>query len=329
MKYVENLNINLHNLLQEDERVILLGEDLADPYGGAFKVTKGLSTKFPDRVINTPICEASIVGTGIGLSLRGLRPIIEIMFGDFLTLTFDQIFNHASKFYAMYYGKVKLPMIIRTPMGGGRGYGPTHSQSLEKYFLGIPYVRVIAPSLFHNPGKLLIQSFSFELPVIFIEHKLLYPINIVEKDNDLIINEIKDEAGFPVMKVQNFINKKPDIIIITYGGVSKYLIEIFKKLKDEEIWVTAYFPALISPIKFDKMEDISLSIKSCQKLLIIEDGPVDFGWTAEVFSRINMPEITIKRLGSLNTIIPAAKEIENEVILSTNKIYKEITEMLA
>jgi pyruvate/2-oxoglutarate/acetoin dehydrogenase E1 component len=98
--------------------------------------------------------------------------------------------------------------------------------------LGIPYVRVIAPSLFHNPGKLLIQSFSFELPVIFIEHKLLYPINIVEKDNDLIINEIKDEAGFPVMKVQNFINKKPDIIIITYGGVSKYLIEIFKKLKD-------------------------------------------------------------------------------------------------
>jgi pyruvate/2-oxoglutarate/acetoin dehydrogenase E1 component len=86
---------------------------------------------------------------------------------------------------------------------------------------------------------------------------------------------------------------------------------------------------LISPIKFDKMEDISLSIKSCQKLLIIEDGTVDFGWTAEVFSRINMPEITIKRLGSLNTIIPAAKEIENEVILSTNKIYKEITEMLA
>ena len=142
-------------LLETDPRVVLLGEDLVDPYGGAFKVTRGLSTDFPDRVRSTPISEGAIAGVSAGLALAGYRPIAEIMFGDFLTLCFDQIVNHIAKYEAMYDGQATCPVIIRTPSGGGRGYGPTHSQSLEKHFLGVPHLRVVAASLVHDPGRVL------------------------------------------------------------------------------------------------------------------------------------------------------------------------------
>src|SRR3990167_105753 len=155
MKYIESINQSLLELLQNDSRVYLLGEDILDPYGGAFKATKGLSTAFPDRVLTTPISEAGIVGMAIGMSMRGLRPIVEIMFGDFLTLAADQIINSACKFPWMYNGQVEVPIVIRAPMGGYRGYGPTHSQTLETLFLNVPGLTIVAPSILHDVGRLL------------------------------------------------------------------------------------------------------------------------------------------------------------------------------
>ena len=123
--------------LKADPRLVMIGEDIEGAYGGAFKVTKTLSHEFPGRVRNTPISEAAIVGLGNGIALGGMLPVVEIMFGDFLTLCADQIINHAAKFRFMYNDQVTVPLIIRTPMGGKRGYGPTHSQSIEKHFLGL------------------------------------------------------------------------------------------------------------------------------------------------------------------------------------------------
>ncbi|MEW6094710.1 MAG: alpha-ketoacid dehydrogenase subunit beta, partial [Chloroflexota bacterium] len=140
---LDSLNSALHHATDTDPRVYILGEDILDPYGGAFKVTRGLSTKFPDRVLTTPISEAGIVGVSSGMALRGLRPVAEIMFGDFVTLAADQLVNHASKFRWMYNDNVRVPMVVRAPMGGRRGYGPTHSQSLEKLFLGVPGLKVV------------------------------------------------------------------------------------------------------------------------------------------------------------------------------------------
>ena len=134
---LESLNLALHDALASDDRVILLGEDILDPYGGAFKVTRGISTSFPERTFTTPVSEAGFLGVAIGMALRGLRPVVEIMFGDFLTLIADQVINHASKFRYMYNGQVSVPLVIRTPMGGRRGYGPTHSQTLEKLYLAL------------------------------------------------------------------------------------------------------------------------------------------------------------------------------------------------
>jgi pyruvate/2-oxoglutarate/acetoin dehydrogenase E1 component len=149
---LDRLNHALHQALEADERVYILGEDILDPYGGAFKVSRGLSTKYPDRVLTTPISEAAIVGLASGMALKGLLPIVEIMFGDFVTLAADQLVNHAAKFRWMYNDQVRVPLVVRTPMGGRRGYGPTHSQSLEKMFMGIPGLKVVAPNTLGDPA---------------------------------------------------------------------------------------------------------------------------------------------------------------------------------
>src|SRR5437879_8654388 len=173
----EELNRALHALMRDDPRVILLGEDLLDPYGGAFKVSRGLSTSFPDQVFSTPIAEAGIAGVSNGMALAGLRPIAEIMFADFATLVADQLINFAAKFHYMYAGKVTCPLTVRLVSGGGRGYGPTHSQSLERLFCGIPGLRVLALSQRHNPRKLLHDAvLSHESPTVFVENKLLYSL---------------------------------------------------------------------------------------------------------------------------------------------------------
>ena len=131
MKFVHSINKSLENMLKDHGEVILYGEDLLDPYGGAFKATKGLSTKFPGRVLPTPISEAAIIGMAGGMASGGLLPIVEIMLGDFIMLGADQLLNHLVKYEWMYNNKHNVPVTIRTAMGGRRGYGPTHSQSIE------------------------------------------------------------------------------------------------------------------------------------------------------------------------------------------------------
>ena len=147
---LDSLHQGLKAVMARDTRVYLLGEDILAPYGGAFKVTRDLSDLYPDRVLTTPISEAGIVGLASGMALRGLRPVVEIMFGDFTTLIADQLINHAAKFRWMYNDQVRVPLVVRTPMGGRRGYGPTHSQTLEKHFLGVPVDLHLVPP----PGHL-------------------------------------------------------------------------------------------------------------------------------------------------------------------------------
>ncbi|MGH3133860.1 MAG: alpha-ketoacid dehydrogenase subunit beta, partial [Gaiellaceae bacterium] len=171
---VQALNEALHEIFAERDDVFLLGEDILDPYGGAFKVTQGLSDAYPDRVLTTPISEASLFGVAAGMALRGQRPILEIMFGDFIALGFDQIVNGIAKFREMYDDQVTVPLVVRTPMGGRRGYGPTHSQSLEKLLLGVPNVVVVAASECHDLRGLLVNAVDDERPVFFVENKLMY-----------------------------------------------------------------------------------------------------------------------------------------------------------
>ena len=146
MTYADAVRRALVEEMERDERVILLGEDIAQ-YGGAFRVTRDLARQFgSQRVINTPISENSFVGVAVGAAMTGLRPVVEIMFMDFITLAMDQICNHAAKLHYIYGGQVRVPLVVRAPAGAGRGYGASHSQSLEAWFMHMPGLKVVAPA---------------------------------------------------------------------------------------------------------------------------------------------------------------------------------------
>src|SRR3954453_17766987 len=247
----------LRSALEDDERVILLGEDIVDPYGGAFKVTRGLSTDFPDRVRSAPIGEGSIAGMSAGLALAGYRPIAEIMFGDFLTLCFDQIVNHISKYEAMYNGKATCPVVIRAPSGGGRGYGPTHSQSLEKHFVGVPHLRVVAGSLWHDPVTLFDDFLSADQPVLPIEHKLLYPLHVATNGgaSPAVIGRDGAPGVPPTVSIRLVAREACALSVVAYGYQAELTRRVLERLAiEEELFAELLVPAQLSPVDWVPLE---------------------------------------------------------------------------
>jgi len=354
ISYLESLRQSLHDILAQDATTVVLGEDILDPYGGAFKVTKGLSTRFPDRVRTTPICEATIVGMSVGMALRGLRPIAEIMFGDFVALAADQIVNHAAKYPAMYNGQVAVPLVIRTPMGGGRGYGPTHSQSLERLFFGIPHLKIVAASHLHDAGALLRQAVADPEPVIFVEHKLLYPMGLVRGESGKLrdweaerleiedwwraadgvvqVAEAVDRSGYPVALARNYGDgAAPDVTVIAYGGMSRLLIPLLTEMAAEEIRVLACLPACISPLD---AAPLAWAAAQSGRVLVAEESPVAFGWGAEVAAQLHAQvgdhlHAPVVRIGAAPTVIPAAKALEDAVLPSQAMLTAALFDLLA
>ena len=331
MRYLESLQKSLLEIFKGEERVLLLGEDILDPYGGAFKVTAGLSTRFPERVISTPISEAAIVGIATGLALRGFLPLVEIMFGDFLTLCADQIVNHATKFEAMYGGQVKVPMVIRTPMGGGRGYGPTHSQSLEKMYLGVPYLTIVAPSHAHDPGKLLKSAVLEDASVVlFLESKRLYPVPLLKSTKQLRVWHVSEKNGYETALVANFYEGSPDVTLVGYGGVSLLSQPILERLGEEEIRVLCVFPSCLNPLPIETVADMA---KKSGRVIIVEEGGAFFNWGSEAASALyerlwHGLEMPIKRLSARNTIVPASKSMEDQVLVTPENIEGTILEAI-
>jgi pyruvate/2-oxoglutarate/acetoin dehydrogenase E1 component len=328
--YAKSLNAALLALMHEDERIHFLGEDILDPYGGAFKISKGLSSAFPDRVITTPISEAGFTGLATGMALRGLRPIVEIMFGDFLAIVADQIINHMAKFVTMYGRDLEVPVVVRTPMGGGRGYGATHSQSLEKLFLGTPNLTVVAPSHAHDPGKLLRNAAMLSRPVLFIEHKMLYPEPLVESGGALTIQPLTDEA-FPTVLMKNFSHGSADVLIVAYGGMSRLLAPLAGQMAEEEINLVIALPSLLSPMTVQPLLPLATE---CGRILVVEEGTAGFDWGAEVAAQLYAAtyrnlKAPIARLASRPEIIPTSTAGENAMLVSAADIESKILELLA
>ena len=329
--YLQSLNRGLHAAMAADERVHFAGEDVLDPYGGAFKVSAGLSTRFPERVHTTPISEGMITGLASGMALRGLKPVVEIMFGDFLTLTFDQIMNHAVKFGTMYGTEIAVPMVIRTPMGGRRGYGPTHSQSIEKHFFGIPGLKVISPSHVHGAGDLLGAAIANETsPVLFIEYKSLYPLPLFA-GNELLTVEATSTDPYATRFVRNFETGEPDAVLIGYGGVAPLLLEVAEKLAEEEINVSIVLPAVISPLD---IAPIAKEVARARRALVVEEGMQGFDWGAEVAARLHETlfgklDRPVRRLASKPQIIPTSKDGEAATLISADDIEAAVYEELA
>jgi len=328
---LDRLNDGLQQVMLSDNRVYLLGEDILDPYGGAFKVTRGLSSQFPDRVLTSPISESAIIGICNGMALRGLHPVAEIMFGDFVTLIADQLINHAAKFRWMYNEQVRVPVVVRTPMGGRRGYGPTHSQSLEKLFLGIPGLQVIAPNSVGDPAELLMSAIrQEENPIIFIEHKLLYTRPMLEPGSSELQDWVvtKTDGLFPTYSLRIAGAESSKITIATYG----YNFELARAAALELAYEHEMFTEIIlfsqlSPFELSPLFD---SLRRTRRLITVEEGTFTLGWGAEVAAQVaeGVPQAKIQRVAALNLPIANAKSLEDAILPSQEKIVHTALEMV-
>jgi pyruvate/2-oxoglutarate/acetoin dehydrogenase E1 component len=315
-----SLNASLRTALA-DPRVIVLGEDVLSPYGGAFKVTRDLSTQFPDRVLTTPISEAGIVAVATGLALRGFRPVVEIMFGDFLFLAGDQIVNHAAKYRAMFNEQVRVPLVVRTPSGGRRGYGPTHSQSLEKHFLGIPGLWVIAPHLLGDPGALLRQAiFDTEDPVLFVESKIGY--------GEALLSDI---PGYDPVTLADAASPYPSLwlkppapcdgLILCYGGMTRLTLDAATALREREaLNLGLLVVSQLSPTPVTHLETV-LRDATPSAVVTVEEAPAEGGWGAEMIATVEqirdargLAPISYRRVGGRHTAIPSARGLEDDVL---------------
>jgi 2-oxoisovalerate dehydrogenase E1 component len=324
-RQVELLNQFFREKINSREDFVFLGEDILSPYGGAFKVARELSVLKPNRVFSTPISEAALVGISNGLALNGFKPFAEIMFGDFMTLAFDQIVNHASKFHHMYNGKANCPVVVRTPMGGRRGYGPTHSQTLDKFLVGIDNVRTVALNIFMDPAILYEAIYKEAHPVIVIENKTDYGKKILANKAKNFVYE-RNEDAYPVVRVRPEL-AKPTVTIVAYGGMAELVAGFLEQLFYETDLVPELIvPSLISAMPVDL---VAASAGETGRLVVIEEGSAYAGPGSELVSAVmeqTETMIKVKRIAAHPVPIPSVKSLEHIVLPDKLRIIQEIKE---
>ena len=324
-RLVQALNQTFKDLMSQNAKIMFIGEDVKSPYGGAFKVAQGLSDLFPDRVFNTPISEAAIVGIGCGLAMEGYYPFVEIMFGDFTTLILDQLLNHASKFRYMYNDQVTTNLVVRSPMGGGRGYGPTHSQTLDRHFMGIPGLRIVAINNLIEPMNVyrpLLNAGSE--PTLLIENKLLYALNLREKLPEGFKLLTSNET-FPTVLLKPESNAL-DVTLIGYGGLSDTLVTVAERLFEEfDLIAQIICPTQIYPFSINPFLDL---ISDSKFLVLVEEGQGFAGFGAEVVAQIAETNAAllkrVKRIVPQAIPIPACGPAEKEMLPNVDNIVTSI-----
>ncbi|MBX3023433.1 pyruvate dehydrogenase [bacterium] len=330
---VQHLNGALHQLMADGDDVLLIGEDLLDPYGGAFKVSRGLSTAFPRQVLSTPISEAGFIGLAAGLALRGQRPVVEIMFGDFLALGADQILNHIAKFRWMYNDQVEVPLVIRTPVGGRRGYGPTHSQCIEKMFLGVPGLVTVALSLRHDPGELLRRAVRLDpRPVLFLEQKLLYAkrLHVAPPPGlELETHPSEADALYPT-GIWRPAGAAGDVTLVTYGGMTEIVeAAMAAAFAEDEVVAELVVPAQLAPLR---LEPILHSVRRTGRLVVVEEGTGPWGFGAEVVAAVSeaMAEQPLRcaRVAAHPLPIPGARPAEDVVLPDAARVVAAIRQVM-
>ncbi|MFN2432970.1 MAG: alpha-ketoacid dehydrogenase subunit beta [Gemmatimonadota bacterium] len=301
----------LAEALETDPRVILMGEDIG-PYGGAFGVTQDLWRRFgPERVIITPISENSFVGTALGASMTGLRPVVEIMFMDFITLAMDQLVNHAAKVRYMYDGQYHAPLVVRTAFGGGRGYGPSHSQSLESWFLSVAGLKTVCPSTPADARGLLLQAIADDDPVLFLEHKLLY-------GEEGPVGSATGSAEDAVPPIGRAVVRRPgeDISVIAYGWMCRAAQQLAEGLETEGVSCEVIDLRSLKPLD---RETLAASVSRTGRAVILEEGNRTGGVGAEVAAFLAEECLEslrgrVVRVGAADVPLPAAPSLERAVL---------------
>ena len=318
--YAQAITEAIDEEMERDKNVILLGEDVGK-YGGTFKTSVGLYEKYGEwRVKDTPISENSFTGIGLGAALTGLRPIVEIMFSDFLMLALDQIANQAAKIRYMSGGQTKVPLTIRSSIGGGRSGAAQHSQSLQALVCHVPGLKVVTPSSAYEAKGLLKTAIRDDNPVIFLEHKMEHNKTY----------EIPEEEYTIPFGVANILRKGKDITIVGTSNQALKALQVAERLTKEGIDAEIIDPRTLVPLDRDTIIN---SVKKTRKLLIVDEGYERCGVAAEiamsilsdVFYYLDLP---IKRLTTANFPLPFSPALESPVIPDEKKIYQRVKEMM-
>ena len=321
LTYTQALNEALREEMRRDERVIVFGEDVA-VYGGAYRVTSGLLEEFgPERVFDTPISEAAIVGMAIGAALMNLRPVAEIMYMDFLTISTDQLVTHAAKARFMSGGQVKLPLVVRTQYSLGRAHACQHSQFLASWFLSVPGLKVVLPSTPKDAKGLLKSAIRDENPVLFIEAGVLYRTKGPVPEEEYTIPLEKCDVK----------RLGRDITIV---AVSRTVLEALKAAdtlsKENGIEAEVIDLVSIQPIDY---ETIVRSVEKTGKLVIADDSVKTGGISAEISAYIseyafNLLEAPVIRVNSPSMPVPFSPSLEKEYMVNAEKIIKAVKQIV-
>jgi pyruvate/2-oxoglutarate/acetoin dehydrogenase E1 component len=306
--------------MRRDPTVIVMGEDIG-LHGGVFRTYEGLFREFgPDRVIDTPISENSFTGCGVGAAITGLRPIVDIMYIDFITLAMDQIVNQAAKLRYMFGGMVKVPIVIRTQGGAGRGNAGHHSQSFESWFLHVPGIKLVMPSNAYDAKGLLKSAIRDDNPVVFIDHKLLCAVKGNVPDDEYLIPLGKADVKRP----------GKDITVIAISRSVPFCLDAAEELsKKHSIEAEVIDPRTLKPLDLDC---IVQSVEKTHRLLIVHEACRTGGVGSEIASRVmeaafDALESPIFVLGGADTPIPYCHVLEMAVLPQVPGIVAKAVEM--
>lgn len=319
MRFVDSLNRAMELEMERDASVIILGEDVA--VGGPFGVTAGLAEKFGEkRVINTPISEDSIMGMATGAAIAGKRPIVEIMFIDFLTLAMNQLVNHTAKLRYMSGGQLSVPMVIRVQQGAVGGWGAQHSQSLESWFQHVPGLKVVAPSNAADALGLLCAAIRDDNPVLFIEHRGLY----FRRD------EVTDMEAAADMGAAKIARPGTDCTIIAYSKLVRESLTAADEL--EALGVSAEIVDLRSLSPLD-MDTVTGSVKRTNRVLVVHEAVLHGGLGAEVAARIQEQafdwlDAPVRRLGAPFAPVPASPVLEEAFVPNASLIVDGVKQLM-
>ncbi len=320
MTFAEAIREALIEEMERDERVICMGEDIA-VYGGAFKVTKGFVGLFgPERVMNTPISEGGFCGVATGASLLGLRPVVEIMFMDFIILAMDQLINQAAKFHYVYGEDARVPLVVRTPGGGGRSYGPTHSQSLEAFFVRTPGFNVAAPSCPADAKGLLKTAIRDDNPVLFLESKVLYSQKGEVPDGEHLVPFGQAKVARP----------GSDATIVAYSRMVNEALLAAHRLAEDDVEAEVIDLRSLSPLDIDTVTE---SVQRTGRAVLVEEGNRACGIAAEVGCQIaeqvyDYLEAPLRRVTALDIPVPCSAALEAAALPDADKIARAVTELV-
>ena len=332
MQLREAVAQGLREAMDSDERFMMLGEDIGE-YGGAYAVTKGFLRSYgQDRVRDTPISEAVIVGASVGAAMGGIRPIVEVMTINFTLLAMDQIVNHAAKLRYMSGGTLSVPLVIRAPVGA-TGRGAQHAQNMERFFTGVPGLKVLCPATAYDAKGLLKAAIRDDNPVLMFEHKLLYGskgIGATTGDIDAS-SEIPDEDYIVPIGKGIVRRSGGDVTIVATLLMMHLALAAAEELSSQGIEAEVIDPRTLDPLDWPLIEQ---SVEKTSRVIIVEEGPKTGGWSAEVAASLGermMEYLTapIQRVASPDIPVPFAPALENAYRPNVRQIIQAVESLIA